>query len=178
MIPITRTQVRMRPDPRRVVIRPFLPAPASPPDGRARARQVIERILALSEADMASTLAATRDQFSDRHPDLDGALERNYEAVAGLIEDPGRLDREQRLLIGAYFTHEYSIEAAALSNPSIVPAPDQSGLAAGELRFIVSLRAIGEGHLSSIEFRSGIIDSKGNVQRRRAEPLHDHGTAS
>lgn len=163
MIPVTRTQVRMRPDPRRVVIRPFLPAPASSSDGRARARQVIERILTLSEADVAATLAMTRDQFSDRHPDLDGALERNYEAVAALIEDPGRLDREQRLLIGAYFTHEYSIEAAALSNPSIVPAPDQSGLSAGELRFIVSLRAIGEGHLSSIEFRSGMIDSEGNV---------------
>ena len=121
----------MRPDPRRVVIRPFLPAPASPSDGRDRARQVIERILTLPEADITTTLAATREQFSDRHPDLDGALERNYEAVAGLIEDPGRLDREQRLLIGAYFTHEYSIEAAALSNPSIVPAPDQSGLRPG-----------------------------------------------
>jgi predicted GH43/DUF377 family glycosyl hydrolase len=153
----------MRPDPRRVVIRPFLPAPAGPSDGSARAQQVIERILALSTGDAASTLAATREQFRDRHPDLDGALERNYEAVAGFVKEPGRLGPEQRLLIGAYFTQEYSVEAAALSNPSIVPAPDQSGLAAGELRFIVSLRAIGEGHLSSIEFRSGIIDANGNV---------------
>jgi predicted GH43/DUF377 family glycosyl hydrolase len=160
---VTRTPVRLRPDPRRVVIRPFLPAPASPSDGRARARQVIERVMALSEADVASTLAATRDQFSDRHPDLDTALERNCDGVASLIEDAGRLSREQRLLIGAYFTHEYSIEAAALSNPSIVPAPDQADLQPGEQRFIVSLRAIGEGHLSSIEFRSGVIDSSGKI---------------
>ena len=87
------------------------------------------------------------------------------------------------MLIGAYFTHEYAIEAAALSNPSIVAAPDQSGLGAGELRFILSLRAIGEGHLSSIEFRSGVIDAAGRISvdqssrftmvGQRREPLYD-----
>lgn len=163
MIPVTRTQVRIRPDARRVVIRPFLPGANIPSNGHARARQVIGRILALPEAEVASTLMATRDQFVDRHPDLDGALVRNFEAVAGLIDDAASLTRERRLLIGAYFTHEYSIEAAALSNPSIVPAPDQSGLRPGEQRFIVSLRAIGEGHLSSIEFRSGVIDADAHI---------------
>ena len=133
---------------------------------------------------MVSTLASTEAQFAQRHPDLDGALMRNYEAVAGLIEDADHLSGERRLLIGAYFTHEYSIEAAALSNPSIVAAPDQSGLRAGEQRFIVSLRAIGEGHLSSIEFRSGLIDSGGHITvdepsrfttiGERREPLYQH----
>jgi predicted GH43/DUF377 family glycosyl hydrolase len=162
-MPITRTRVRLRPDPRRVVIKPFLPGAHVPSNGYARARLVLQRIMALSEAEVASTLSATRDQFRSRHPDLDGVLEHHYEAVAGLIDDPDSLSPERRLLIGAYFTHEYAIEAAALSNPSIVPAPNQSGLGPGEQRFIMSLRAIGEGHLSSIEFRSGVIDSHAGI---------------
>jgi predicted GH43/DUF377 family glycosyl hydrolase len=162
-IPVTRTRVRLRPDPRRVVIKPFMPGAHIPSNGRVRATQVVRRILALSEAEAASTLGATRDHFADRHADLDAALERNFRAVAGLIDDPDDLTPDRRLLIGAYFTHEYAIEAAALSNPSIVPAPDQSGLSAGEQRFVVSLRAIGEGHLSSIEFRSGVIDGDAGI---------------
>ena len=71
---------------------------------------------------------------------------------------------ERRRLIGAYFTHEYSIEAAALGNPSVVVAPDQSGVAAGAVRFVMSLRAIGEGHVSSIEFRTGVVDADGTVE--------------
>jgi len=163
VIPVKRAQIRLHPDARRVVIRPFLPGANIPSNGNARARRVIDRILALSETDVASTLRATQEQFADRHPDLDGTLEKSFEAVAGLIDGVDRLTRERRLLIGAYFTHEYSIEAAALSNPSIVPAPDQTGLRAGEQRFIVSLRAIGEGHLSSIEFRSGVIDADARI---------------
>jgi hypothetical protein len=76
------------------------------------------------------------------------------------LEHGVRLSEERRLLIGAYFTHEYSIEGAALFNPSMVPAPDQSGLAAGEQRFIMSVRAVGEGHVSSVGFRTGVIDEQ------------------
>jgi predicted GH43/DUF377 family glycosyl hydrolase len=140
-----------------------MPGAHIPSNGHKRARQVIDRILALSEADVASTLTATLAQFAERHPDLDGVLLRNYEAVAGMTADADHLTAERRLLIGAYFTHEYSIEAAALSNPSIVRAPHQTGLGPGEQRFILSLRAIGEGHLSSIEFRSGVIDASGHI---------------
>ena len=99
--------------------------------------------------------------FAGRHRDLDAVLDRNHQIVAErldhleLFATPLSIDR--RRLIGAYFTHEYSIEAAALGNPSLVAAPDQSGLETGEVRFVMSLRAIGEGHISSIEFRSGII---------------------
>jgi predicted GH43/DUF377 family glycosyl hydrolase len=160
-----------------------MPGAHIPSNGHARARQVIDRILGLSEAAVASTLRSTVAQFAERHPDLDGALLRNYEAVAGLTEDADRLTADRRLLIGAYFTHEYSIEAAALSNPSIVAAPDQTGLGVGEERFILSLRAIGEGHLSSIEFRSGVIDADGAISvdepsrnttiGERREPLYE-----
>ncbi len=163
VIPVTRTPVRLRPDARRVVIKPFMPGAHIPANGHTRAQQVIDRILHLSEEDASATLTAARAQFEGRHPDLDGVLLRNYEAVAGLIEDTAALTQDRRLLIGAYFTHEYAIEAAALSNPSIVPAPDQSGLGPGQQRFVVSLRAIGEGHLSSVEFRSGVLDADGRI---------------
>ena len=161
-----------------------MPGAHIPSNGHVRARQVIDRILRLSEAEVASTLAATLTQFAQRHPDFEDALLRNYAGVAGLMADPEHLTEKQRLLIGAYFTHEYSIEAAALSNPSIVPAPDQTGLGPGDKRFILSLRAIGEGHLSSIEFRSGIIGADGRISveepsryttiGERREPIYDH----
>ena len=88
--------------------------------------------------------------------------------VAHHVPDAAAVSAERRLLIGAYFTHEYAVEAAALFNPSIVLAPDQSGLASGAQRFVMSLRAVGEGHLSSIEFRSGVLDADGGITHRRA----------
>ena len=162
-IHVTRSAVRFTPDPHRVITKTFLPGEHIFPDGQSRAGLVIKRILAMPEAEVASTLAATQDRFANRHRGLTGILERNFDIVAHHIDNPGGLSRERRYLIGAYFTHEYSIEAAALGNPSIVPAPDQSGLNPGEQRFVMSLRAIGEGHVSSIEFRSGVIDSQTNI---------------
>jgi len=162
-IPVTRTAVRFTPDPHRVITKTFLPGEHIFPDGHSRARLVIRRILAMPETEVVSTLAATKDQFAHRHRDLTAALEQNYDIVARHIDNSGGLSLERRHLIGAYFTHEYSIEAAALGNPSLVAAPDQSGLGPGEQRFVMSLRAIGEGHISSIEFRSGMIDSQGNI---------------
>lgn len=161
-IPVARTQVRILPDSGRLIIRLFVPG-RHVPSGRTRVSLVVERIEALSDAEVASTLATTHRQFVSRHVDLNGAFERHFQAVAHQIEDPDRISDQRRLLIGAYFTHEYSVEAAALSNPSIVPAADQSGLRPGEERFIMSLRAIGEGHLSSIEFRSGVIDAQAHI---------------
>jgi predicted GH43/DUF377 family glycosyl hydrolase len=160
--------VRLVPDARRVITKPFLPREEIYPDGSTRMQVVLERILAMSDVRVAATLAASRGLFEHRHRDLDAVLERNFAGVAArlghleLLVEPLSVDRRQ--LIGAYFTHEYSIEAAALGNPSIVPAPDQSGVDDGALRFVMSLRAIGEGHLSSIEFRSGVVDSDASVQ--------------
>ncbi|MEE9183834.1 MAG: glycoside hydrolase family 130 protein [Acidimicrobiia bacterium] len=162
-IPITRRRVRFLPDTHRVIAKPYLPGEQVFPDGQSRVELVIKRILAMPESEVASTLAGVRERFTDRHMGLDSILEDNFAVVADHIDNPDDLSPERRLLIGGYFTHEYSIEAAALTNPSIVPAPDQSGLSPGEQRFIMSLRAVGEGHISSIEFRSGVVDVSGKI---------------
>ena len=121
-IPVIRSAVRLAPDPHRVITKPFLPGEQVFPDGQSRARLIIERILAMQEADVASTLETTLNRFGSRHKDLVAVLEQHFEIVAHHVDDQAGLSRERRLLIGAYFTHEYSIEAAALSNPSMVPA--------------------------------------------------------
>ncbi|MFO7700964.1 MAG: glycoside hydrolase family 130 protein [Acidimicrobiia bacterium] len=160
-IPITRSTARFLPDLHRVITKPFLSGEPGLPDGQARVGLIIRRILAMPPDEVSSTLTEIREQFADRHPDFPGVLERSYGLVARHIENADDLSMERRLLIGAYFTHEYSIEAAALSNPSMVPAPDQSGLRQGEQRFVMSMRAIGEGHISSIEFRTGVVGEGG-----------------
>lgn len=175
-IPVTRTGVRFAPDPHRVITKPFLPGEQVFPDGQSRAEVIITRILTMSETEVAATLAATQKQFADRHAGLNHVLERNFAVVAHHIRDPNELSPERRLLIGAYFTHEYSIEAAALGNPSIVPAPDQAGLGPGDQRFVMSLRAIGEGHISSIEFRSGVIDARGEITMEKPSRYAATGT--
>ncbi|MDA1061343.1 MAG: glycoside hydrolase family 130 protein [Chloroflexi bacterium] len=162
-IPVTRTEARFLPDPRRVITRPFLPGDQVFPNGQSRVELIIERVLSMPEEEAAATLVATLALFADRHIDLPRALDESFRAVAQHVPSPEDLSAERRQLIGAYFTNEYSIEAASLSNPSMVAAPDQSGLQPGEQRFVMSLRAIGEGHLSSIELRAGVIDAHGTV---------------
>lgn len=146
-----------------MIAKPFLPGEQSFPDGRSRAQRVVRRVMAMSETEVAAALAAAVVDFGDRHHDLRGVLELHFGLMANRVETPENLSSERRLLIGAYFTQEYSIEAVSLGNPSMVPAPDQSGLQPGEQRFIMSLRAIGEGHISSIEFRSGVIDRSATI---------------
>ena len=181
---VTRSDdVRLVSDPRRVITKPFLPGEEVFPDGRSRIEIVLERILALPEHVVVATLRATSQEYAGRHPDLNAVFEDNFAIVAGRPELAVPLSEERRLLIGAYLTHEYSIEAAALGNPSMVAAPDQSGLGAGETRFIMSLRAVGEGHVSSIEFRSGVLradmkisidePSRHVVTGSRTAPIYD-----
>jgi predicted GH43/DUF377 family glycosyl hydrolase len=144
-----------------VITKPFLPRDEIYADGRSRVAIVLKRIMAMPEREVVETLAATLRSFTGRHRHLETVLERNFGIIAERFDHPELLteaeSKDRRLLIGAYFTHEYSIEAAALGNPSMVAAPDQSGLGIGEVRFVMSLRAIGEGHVSSIEFRTGVI---------------------
>ncbi len=160
--------VDLHPDPRRVITKPFIPGGETPTDGPSRIQVVVERIAAMSDRSVADTLANARADFAGRHLDLDAAWERSHGIVAARLAHEGRpvppssVDRQR--LTGAYFTHEYSIEAAALGNPSIVAAPDQSGLAAGEVRFVLSLRAVGEGHISSIEFRTGVVGADASIR--------------
>jgi len=119
--------------------------------------------MTIPEARVADLNAEVLQRFDGRHRDFTQILERQFEAVASYIDGGDRISAARRQLIGAYFTHEYSIEAAALFNPSIVLAPDQNGLPAGSIHFVMSLRAVGEGHLSSIEFRTGVLDADGGL---------------
>ena len=156
-VTVIRGDIELRPDTRRVIVRPFISDEQVVVDGG-----LLGRILDMPEDAVGPALAVAYAKFADRHPDLEVVLEDHFRYVARGGEFP-RISRSRRLLIGAYYTSEYSIEAAALTNPSIVLAPDQTQLEPGAQRFILSLRAVGEGHLSSIEFRSGVIDASGAI---------------
>jgi predicted GH43/DUF377 family glycosyl hydrolase len=154
---LVRTEHRLRPDASRTLGRLFVPGQESLIRGGSRALAVIDRILDLSDQEVDHALARTLARFSAGYRDLAGTLERNFQLVAHRVGAEIAAGSARRQLIGAYFTHEYALEAAALFNPSIVVHPDQTGCQPGEVRFIMSLRAVGEGHLSSIEFRTGTI---------------------
>jgi predicted GH43/DUF377 family glycosyl hydrolase len=156
---IIKTPHRFGPDPHRVIAKPHLPGEAVySSDGRSRVKVVLERILAVPDSEVAAVLASVLSNFAHRHRDFTQVLHHHFQMIAHHLEQGVTLSEDRRLLTGAYFTHEYSIEAAALFNPSMVPAPDQGGLASGQQRFIMSVRAVGEGHISSIGFRTGVID--------------------
>jgi len=163
--------VRLTPDPRRVIAKSFVPREEVYADGSTHMDAVLLRLLAMSEQDVSKTLDGARHLFAGRHRDLDAVFDRSFGVVVTHLDgigasgtSPIALTGDRRQLIGAYFTHEYSIEAAALGNPSIVLAPDQSDLAPGDARIVMSLRSIGEGHISSIEFRSGIVSADATVR--------------
>lgn len=163
MIDIKRSRHRLLPDARRVLAKPYLPGEEALLPGASRAHLLMERILAVPESQVAALNREILQRFEHRHHRFTEVLARQFDSVAHYVPDAARLSAERRLLIGAYFTHEYSVEAAALFNPSIVLAPDQSGVASGSIRFVMSLRAVGEGHLSSIEFRSGVLDATASM---------------
>jgi predicted GH43/DUF377 family glycosyl hydrolase len=154
---VTRTGIVLKPDASRVLFRPF-----NPP-GDERPLRILARVLALPEPEVVELLSQVLSEFKTRHQRLLDYFLVRYEFVRGLLPTDQPLSQDRKLLIGAYFTHEYSLEAAALFNPSIVPHPDQTGLPEGAMRFILSLRATGEGHISSITFRTGTIDAMGKI---------------
>jgi hypothetical protein len=156
-IDVRRTQLTLRPDPRRVLARPLNPG------NDQRVRAICRRIMALPETEVRALLEQVQAEFGGRHLETLAFLQRRYEAVKHCVVPSGDLSPQRQLLFGAYFTHEYSLEAAALFNPSIVPHPDQSDLPPGSLRFVLSLRATGEGHISSITFRTGFLDADDNI---------------
>ncbi|GIX49977.1 MAG: glycosidase [Limisphaera sp.] len=161
---VTRTTVMLRPDSTRVFFRPL--------ELRSRERmlRILARILALEEAEAEAEAERIWADFAHRHRDTRRYLEQQCQALESELPTDARLSPARRLLIGAYFTQEYALEAAALFNPSIVPHPDQSNLPEGSLRFILSLRAVGEGHISSIVFRTGRVDSDGAITIDPAAP--------
>jgi len=163
-IPVTRLPVRLAPDADRLITKPFLAIDDASAEGRARVDQLISRILDLSPDQVEATLEELRRDFHQRHTDLDAVFERGFRAVAQSVPDAADLPDDTRRLVGAYFMHEYSLEGAALTNPSIVAHPDQTGLPERSLRVIISLRSIGEGHVSSIEFRTGVVGPGGDLE--------------
>ena len=164
---LKRQALHLRPDPSRVIVRPFKPATEPRdlnPTDKTRANHIVERVLSLDAATAAAQLADVLENFLGRHRNLLQAFEVRAEEMEEALADHAALTQVQRQLVGAYFLNEYSFEASALFNPSIVPHPDQSGVPDGSLRFVLSLRAVGEGHISSLTFRSGSIASDGAVK--------------
>ena len=141
----------------RVITRPHIPG------DKNRTKGLIVRVSKLSDEDVQHLLDAVIQDFSGRHRNFRDVLQKNYSRIEELVPNRISLSSEQQLLLGAYFTAEYSVEAAALFNPSVVPHPEQKGVDKGSQRFVMSFRATGEGHVSSIEFRSGIVDANHDI---------------
>jgi len=156
-VTVTRSDLVLHPDRTRVLARPFHPT------SRQRSAKICAQVMTLPESEVRTLLQQVEAEFEERHVSIREFLRRRFEQVRPWLRAGQELSVERQLLLGAYFTHEYSLEAAALFNPSIVPHPDQSDLSPGSLRFILSLRATGEGHISSITFRTGYLDDRGAI---------------
>ncbi len=168
-IPVRRTDIRLSPDQNRVVLRHLRFGT------NEEYVRIILRALALPEAEVRRTLDDVLAEFSSRHRRLTERFMTRFHHVEHFLPPASDPSEARKLLIGSYFLFEYSVESAGLFNPSILPHPDQSGLREGSLRFLMSLRSTGEGHISSISFRSGVLDAHNKisldpVSRFLAEP--------
>ena len=152
-ISIRRTNTRLLPDRSRVLVRPFRLT------SEQRAINLCARVMALGEDEVRKLIGEVMAEFSERHQQIRDLLVSRFDQVKNNLLTNQKISTDRKMLIGSYFTHEYALEAAALFNPSIVPHPDQSNLPEGAQRFIVSLRATGEGHISSVTFRTGVVDA-------------------
>src|SRR6516164_10919058 len=155
---IKRTDIILKPSNTRVVIRPFEVT------SETRIEKIIARISSLPEGEVEHLLEKVMRDFRERHQRTREFFLHRFEQVRKHLLTDQPLSQSRRLLIGSYFTQEYALESAALFNPSMVWHPDQSGLPEGSRRFILSLRATGEGHISSITFRSGVIDAESRIR--------------
>lgn len=154
---VTRHAEKFTADDARVITRMFLPG------GQDRILGVFHRIMAIDECEVEALLEDVLARFQHRHKDLPGAFRRHFQRLAPYLGRLPEVSPARAMLIGAYFTKEYSFESAALFNPSIVPHPSQDHVPEGAIRFLMSLRATGEGHVSSIVFRSGTLDAQGAI---------------
>jgi predicted GH43/DUF377 family glycosyl hydrolase len=157
IVHVKRAGISLVPDRARVLIRPFRLTTEQ------RGINLCARIMSLSEKEVHTLLEEVLAEFGERHQQIRDILNARFDLVRSYLLTNQKISEERGQLIGAYFTHEYALEAAALFNPSIVPHPDQSGLSEDSLRFIMSLRATGEGHISSVTFRSGIVDAQNKI---------------
>jgi predicted GH43/DUF377 family glycosyl hydrolase len=161
-VPVTRLPLQLNPDPTRVISRLFRPGDVK------RSSDIFARVEAFPEDEVERLLAGLERDFRTRHRDLFGVFAEHYEEIRTMIGAQPAASRARQLLLGAYFTMDYSLESVALFNPSIVPAIIQDDVPGGSIRFLMSLRATGEGHISSIVFRIGIISADGDVQMEPA----------
>jgi len=150
-IPLKRSKTILKPDPSRVLLRQFEPGDAG------RMRRIIERIMAVPETEVGTLLAQVSADFAQRHLHMWRRFMERFAELQELLPEGAEISEQRQLLMGSYFLAEYSLESAALFSPSMVLHPDQTDLPGGAVRFILSLRATGEGHISSITFRSGIV---------------------
>jgi len=172
---VTRSAQRIAADPSRVITRLFVPGQEGFEHQESRAGVVLKRILALTDDDVRSSLDDVITRFDGRHRDLADTFRRHAHELADRLDPDRKLSDARMLLLGAAFTSEYAIEGAALCNPSIVAHPDQTGIATGSLRFVMSVRGIGEGHCSSIGFRTGVVDATGHVTIDDPDPFATTG---
>ncbi|MES1199069.1 MAG: glycoside hydrolase family 130 protein [Pseudomonadota bacterium] len=166
MVDLHYYSMRLQSEPAKVVIRPFHLAPEPHDVGQKigrRARRVVSAVLEMSEEECQCELALVDADFDNRHWQSKAVYLNRYQNIAEQLELDRDLSEARKELIGAYFCHEYSYAAAAIMNPSVVPHTDQSGLRDGDQRFILSLRTVGEGHISSIAFREGILTADGEL---------------
>lgn len=159
---LIRKPVRFYSDPKRVIVRFFFPGPET------RAQSIIQKVINMPEEAARLSLSQSLREFSSRHRNISKIFHRHFERVSAIMNGKAGnlldLSEAKRLLIGAYFSSEYSIESAAFFNPSMVEDPDQTGLSVGQKRVIISFRATGEGHISSVVFRGGVLDANNNLQ--------------
>jgi predicted GH43/DUF377 family glycosyl hydrolase len=158
VVAIRRSQVRQA-DCRRVITRPLIPT-------EGRIRRIIGCVLALSEDEVDVLLSQIMEEFSYRHRYFKGILERSYQAVARYVPEGESLSENRKWLVGSYFTSEYSVQSVGVLNPSIILHPDQAGLREGEVRYMMTFRCVGEGHISSLEFRTCILDDAYQIKTR------------
>ncbi|MBA4758897.1 glycoside hydrolase family 130 protein [Sphingosinicella sp.] len=164
--------LRLTADPSRVVVRPFHLGWQATGAAPSRSRRIVDAVLALDEQMVADELALVMRDFEARHWQTQKVFLTRCDEVATMLAlDTGPLSTARRQLIGAYFCHEYSYAAAALMNPSVVPHVDQSGLGKESVRIVLSLRAVGEGHISSVAFREGILGPEGTLQLAPQPPF-------
>ncbi|MCU1503639.1 MAG: glycosidase, -protein [Ilumatobacteraceae bacterium] len=180
LVEVTETEVSLRPDPTRVIVRFFVPGREDVGPGESRAAPVIDRILRLDECDIELAVDDLDKRFAHRHRDLHGLFSSHASMITSRLDPDVEVSAARRLFLGASFTHEYAIEGAALCNPSAVLHPVQPG---GDTRFVLSVRGIGEGHISSIGFRTGRVTAGGEVtidppgaypETAGARPGHHH----
>lgn len=164
--------LRLYADATRVVVRPFHLGWQSTKGGPSRSQRIATEVIGFSEEVVTEQLAHVLRDFEARHWQTRRVFRTRYEEIRAQLDlDDSALSEERRLLIGAYFCHEYSYAAAALMNPSVVLHYDQSGMAKGSCRIILSLRAVGEGHISSVAFREGVITTDGELQLAHQPPF-------